>query len=331
MSICTISSFREAMLQPSLYFSTLHDIHPINNSITRSKHLVECRAFIADSEVYIYAPISIEATSLVLSAHGILATTKGALSNIDIYHNELCCDMLSGKHCSIFIEKIAHGQLLSEMIYTLRRSTLLRGMSALKATLDRYNISLGNLHPENIIVDDKYRWHPIRCYYVTRGAEKDAAAFRHIEEQIMTYALLDDEACGIELCEPLSNYNANSRERYPLCEERRRVMVDGLFGFCNGTDDMVIAAEYIDASDFVEGRAAVTTRNGAMGLIDANGREIIATRYDKVVYNPNNGRSWVCKDGLWAQFDYNGETLSEWQDKDECYIEEVSEREYEYQ
>lgn len=81
------------------------------------------------------------------------------------------------------------------------------------------------------------------------------------------------------------------------------------FGYVDADNRPVIAAQYLWAGDFHEGRAEVETPTG-MGLIDRRGGYVIPPRYEIVEYDPATSVSRVRQNGRWALFDYLGRRLT---------------------
>ena len=306
MAICTIVEFREAMLhtETSLRGLELTDVE--FDTISRTRHFVECFATLGNRRVIIYAPISPQAMQLARRAEKALAPTDSrTVSPYTIYEEALL--LSNGKRVSIIIERPLRGTPLGEMLFTLQHNTLCEGFEKFRNELIENNISHNNLHADNILIDNTSAWHCIRQYYATSPSGGDDKAFESIEALIEQHAMADG---GYErsLHEVFAEYQTD----IALTSCRRRVEERGLVGFEDEQGKRVIECKYGWASDFVEGRAMVATPEGLMGLIDSDGQEIIEARYEELEYDVETGRTWVCQNGLWAEFDYQGQQLSDW-------------------
>lgn len=310
MAICTIVEFREAMLHPKTALQGIEIEEVEIDTISRTRHFVECYATMENRRVMLYAPISPTAMSLARGAERTLRGVESrAISPLLIYEDALLLN--NGRRVAIIIERPLRGTPLSEMLFTLQHSTLKKGFEEFCNILKENNISHNNLHADNIIVDNTSAWHCIRQYYSTTPTGGDSEALAAIEALIERHALSDG---GYEssVHDILSSYQTN----IALTSYRQRVEEGGLVGFDNEQGERVIECKYGWASDFVEGRATIATPDGRMGLIDSDGHEIIEPRFEELEYDCTTGHSWVCHEGLWAEFDYVGKQLSDWSNED---------------
>ena len=306
MAICTIVEFREAMLHPetALRDIVIEDIEI--ETISRTRHFVECYATMENRRVIIYAPISPQAMTLARGAAEALSSVSSrTISPYAIYEDAL--QLNNGRRCSIIIERPLRGTPLGEMLFTLQHNTLAKGLADFRNALINNNISHNNLHIDNILVDNTSAWHCIRQYYATTPSGGDSEALKSIEALIERHALADG---GYE--DAVHDIVASYQTSIALTSYRRRVEEGGLVGFENERGERVIECKYGWASDFAEGRAMVATPDGRMGLIDSDGHEIIEPRFEELEYDCTTGRSWVCHEGLWAEFDYEGQQLTDW-------------------
>ena len=310
MAICTIVEFREAMLHTETSLRGLEITDVELDTISRTRHFVECSATMDNRRVIIYAPISPQAMQLARRAEELLATADSrTISPYAIYEDAL--QLNNGKRTSIIVERPLRGTPLSEVLFTLQHNTLREGFEKFRKALTNNNISHNNLHADNIIVDNTSAWHCIRQYYATSPSGGDDKAFESIEALIERHAMADGDY-ERSLHEVFAEYQTD----IALTSYRRRVEDCGLVGFENEQGERVIECKYGWASDFVEGRAMVATPEGYMGLIDSDGQEIIEARYEELEYDVETGRTWVCQNGLWAEFDYHGQQLSDWSRED---------------
>ena len=305
MDICTIVEFREALLTPEDSFATLGALKADINTLCRTRHFAECRATISGRKALIYAPITPQAAGYAKRAAELLSKIEArGITPFELHFSEL--KLRSGRCCLAVVEYPLYGTPLSEAVYTLEYETLISGLSALEATLANNNISHNNLQIDNIIVDNTSTWHLLRQYYTSEASGGDNKAFESLRQHIERHAVKRSEHS--EFHEELAPYSTSLFTK----ENRQQVSENGLVGFNNEHCKRVVECKYLWASDFVEGRAMVTTPEGLMGLINSDGQEIIEARYEELEYDVETGRTWVCQNGLWAEFDYQGQQLSDW-------------------
>ena len=316
MGICTINTFRTALQFSDRYISLPKGITPHLQSLTRSKHFVECEAVVGYTPVMIYAPISGEAMRLALVANQAVAAARGDILHFGIHHNALRVDIPQSLCCSIIVEELPEGyKPLRELLYFSQRTTLISALEVLRSKMIKYDISHNNLHIDNIVVDEAGAWHLRRLYYATRGAGGDEAAFDALRIAIADNAM-SDAVSAMLANEELSSYDAHANKlcSEPLIENRRRFSDKRGYGFMDEKGSVVIEPRYSWAEHFAEGRAMVRDRAQRAGMIDRNGREIIPLIYDNVIFSAECGTVWVERDELWVEFDYNGKRIGEWRD-----------------
>ena len=79
--------------------------------------------------------------------------------------------------------------------------------------------------------------------------------------------------------------------------------------YVDKTGKQVISGGFIDAGDFEEGRAVVETAGG-YGLIDSNGKFVVAPVYDDLDWDSYNNIATATKDGKSGLFSRTGEALT---------------------
>lgn len=85
-----------------------------------------------------------------------------------------------------------------------------------------------------------------------------------------------------------------------------------LWGYCNGSGEMVIPARYSYAGPFLHGRAAVV-ENGLYGAIDITGKIVIAPAYDYLeVCAGGFILAGLSQQGVWV-FDLNGNEIARYE------------------
>lgn len=325
MNICTIVEFRAAVDDPRRRLRQLSDARRIAEAgICRSTLFAECRMAWRGQEWLLHAPIALRSMERAERAAMTLRAIAEPIGDYRILRDEIVVDTATGAACDAVVELLPAGQLLSQAVAGMEAERLSRSIGELRRRLQRADISHNNLSPDNIAVDAFGGLHPIRLHYVTAGFGGDDEALARLESYAAQHAL-----CSADTLHDVAAAYRARRVGSPaahlwtgnMFEDRVRVRDAGGYGFVDADGRAVIAPIYFWADDFREGRAAVQGFDSRMGLIDKNGREIIATRYDIVEYDADTGCSWVCLDSLWAQFDYAGERISEWLPRSECDIE----------
>jgi hypothetical protein len=312
MKECTITQFRNAAMHPDSCLRRCKNIEFDLESLTRTKYFAECRAELEDESIMVYAPITAEALTMVECANVALPAASNHVSRLKVMEDEMLCSGLSSHYCAIIVEPLPLGISLSEALYTYRYERLASGLEALRTELQRHDISINHLHPDSIIVDRNNCWHVIRPYYATRGFGGDSEAFEKLMELIRRYALSDTYECGM-LHEGFAAYGTNGgRTTYPASEGMRRFSTSEGFGFEDEAGNVIVAAIYRCASDFLEDRAVVESHNGKWGVIDRLGRYIIGMEYDYIEFDVDDGTSEVSLHDQTATFDYFGQQLTEW-------------------
>ena len=316
MSTCSTFEFRNALCMPYKMLSTLKNIESLIDTLTRSKYFAECRIREDRGESLLYAPIDKE--SLRMVHHANLALNKAydnGFIRLEILNDEMLrlnAQSMTLEHttyCTLAIERLPEGRTLGEAIKELSREELLHGLAMLDAELRRYDISHNNLTADNIIVDANNRWLPIRQYYTRRGYGGDTKALNALHELITTYHTTSTTVDISQLKPWRDMANINDSE---LHDGRRRCTTSRGVGFEDEYGTLVIEDKYLAASNFMENRAIVTTKNMEMGLIDSRGHEVIEAIYDHVRYSEDSGKSIVVCNKLCAIFDYNGKQISKW-------------------
>lgn len=325
MNRCSIFEFRNAVTMPTLLLAKLRSADMDHTSLTRTRYFAECCATIDDDEINIYAPLEDESLHLAHRANLALQRPyREGFVRLEILDNEMQHTALDDTHatisgrCTLIVERMPEGNPLMNVINSMSRQELLLGLEELDARLKHHDISHNNLKLENIIVDNYGRWHPIRQYYTCRGYGGDSNSFEMLREIIYKYTT-PLESVDISKLEPWCN--RPTVELDALLEGRRQLRTAEGIGFEDESGEVVIAPQYLWASDFMENRATVRNRDNRMGVIDRMGKEIIPTIYDSVEYSVESGKSIVRCNGLVAIFDYNGLQITPWHERDSVVTE----------
>lgn len=312
MDICDIVQFRNALMCAEDALATLKPLRFEQGSLMRTKYFAECRVEVAGREAMLYAPITPTSMDMARCAFEALHNTD--LASFVIINDEMLCTGIVPHRCSLIVDYIVEGSLLSEALYTHERETLESGLAEFVERLQRYDVSINHLHPDSIIVDGRGHWHIIRPYYATRGAGCDNEAIDIIRELIAKNALTGVDSSMLH--EGFSPYGtldvATGRLRYAPSEGMRRFDTLRGTGYEDERGVVVIDACYLTASDFLEDRAVVETINHKWGVIDRRGRYIVEAAYDAIEFDVETGNSRVVRNGEYATFDYFGVRISEW-------------------
>lgn len=309
MDICTITDFREALRNPDLHFASIGDIIPDSSTFCRTTLFAECRALLHGQPIMLYAPISAKSLDYALRAMGAMRfTSEGDLRPLRILADEMLRPGAAGR-CTIVMERLPYGETLEELLNGNCHDHLLRGLDELEQRMRHFDLSHNNLIPKSIIVDDDYRWWPIRQYYTTSNFGGDESALTALRTKIGRTQHLSD------VYSDPHDEQQNNRRYHALIEGRRRRISDEGIGFEDENGDLVIACQYAWVDDFTEGRSVVISPDNRVGVIDKQGAYIIPMCYDDIVFDVQTGISEVYNGALVAHFDYTGKQLDEWQER----------------
>lgn len=112
----------------------------------------------------------------------------------------------------------------------------------------------------------------------------------------------------------LDGVDFSDREWVGIVSEDRILFSKGKrYGYLDMMNNVVIDAQFIRAEPFHEGRAAVETDKG-VGLIDKQGRWIIAPEFEDVNWSPDYNIATVNSEKGWALYDSLGNRRSRYYD-----------------
>lgn len=311
MDICTITEFREALLDSHYTLTPLSRVEADIESIHRSTYFAECRARLNGEAALLHVPITRHSMSVAMRANAALYASRGDrhMTPFRVYGAAMQLPHTS-RRCTVIVEPLSDSVPLAQALHESNYQRLMEGLEGLQTMLDSYDISHNNLTIGNIVVDRKGGWRPIRQYYTTRGRGGDSGSFqslaRAIEELAPREAILCDTA-------PYTTRHI-SESHPPLVEGLRRISTPDGVGFEDEHHNVVIAPRWQWADDFREGRAAVMSHDGLMGLINKRGEEVIPVIYNDIQYSTTTGESWVSNGHGWALFDYCGVQITDWQE-----------------
>lgn len=311
MEICTTSQFLCSLKYPESRLRTMHNISCAPETFLCDKHIAMMEGCFNGVDMLFYGAITANGLRVVREAAA--CATKIEYCDIRIVEEEILYSGL-GKGCSpLIMESIPEGIKLSEAIYTFSQSRLDKGLKEFKARLKRLDISHNNLRLRNIIIDCDNIWHTVCNYGISHGFGGDKESFTAIERKIERDALPDNPTEKMREQQHLYNIITDDEGHtiYPIVESRRRFTSQNGVGFKNKNGDIVIADEYLTATDFCSNRSVVQLKSGKMGIIDRKGRYIIEPKYSSINFNPTNGISIVRDGELEIRFDYCGKQIEE--------------------
>lgn len=211
------------------------------------------------------------------------------------------------RRCSVVVEELPAGEQLDRLLpMGCCAASLIRQLKQLEQTLAHLGMAHNNLKAENLYLTEQGKRLLIRPHRLSfeGPTEEDRLAFRALEALIREYDLPD--------AAPLTPEPTPQEEGLiavgPMCDERILVCRDGLYGYMDCEGRVVIEPQYRWADDFREGRAEVESHEG-FGVIDKEGRPIIAARFDGVDYDDMEGVIHVRLGEEWMLFGYNGKPL----------------------
>ncbi len=209
----------------------------------------------------------------------------------------------------------------------------LRAVDALEQEMKRFKISPRRLSAKSVAIDSGGALYPIFIHnleYDRNGRLEErctlkCAALRDdilniVQSENRYSAAFSGEfnqltllAYGTRYAEIFTGHIAYGTPH----EERVWVNDDGLFGYVNMSNEVIVPSIYLWAGNFAEGRAIVRSEEG-FGAIDTSGKIILAPKYAGISFDVDSGFIYAKQkidnedgdDAFWAQFSYTGEQLS---------------------
>ena len=264
------------------------------------------------NKMLFYAPITSTGATMIREA--MACAIRTSYCDINIVENEIVYSGLSSGSCLLAMESMPEGARLNEALYTYSMSRLQRGFDEFKRRLRKLDISHNNLSTSNIIIDEESHWHTICNYNLSNGFGGDKRSFMAIERKINDIAMPDETPTKVLEQQHLHNIttDADGFTIYPIVESCRRFTSRNGVGFKDRDGNVIIADEYLSATDFMCNRSVVQLKNHKMGIINRKGRYIIEPKYSSIYYNPMDGISIVHDGELETRFNYLGEQIEEW-------------------
>lgn len=312
MDICTTSQFLCSLKYPQSRLRTLHNLICDPETFLCDKHIALMEGSIDYNKMLFYAPITSTGAAMIREA--MACAIRTSYCDINIVENEIVYSGLSSGSCLLAMESMPKGARLNEALYTYSMSRLQRGFDEFKRRLRKLDISHNNLSTSNIIIDEESHWHTICNYNLSNGFGGDRRSFMAIERKINDIAMPDETPTKVLEQQHLHNIttDADGFTIYPIVESCRRFTSRNGVGFKDRDGNVIIADEYLSATDFMCNRSVVQLKNHKMGIINRKGRYILEPKYSSIDYNPMDGISIVHDGELETRFNYLGEQIEEW-------------------
>lgn len=312
MDICTTTQFISSLKYPQSRLRTLHNIIYYPDTFLCDKHIATLEGLMDGEEYLFYAPITIKGSSMIRKTLSCARDTH--FCDIGVVENEILYSGIGTSSCLLAMESVPQGVRLNEAIYTHSTSSLINGLKAFKSRLKSLDISHNNINHNTIVIDDNNNWHSICNYGLQYGYGGDEESFIALEHNINNLGIPDKPtAKSLEQLRLHSvTTDGDGNIVYPIVEACRRFTSRNGVGFKDRYDNVIIADDFLWATDFSCNRAVVQLKNSKMGVIDRKGRYIIPPLYSSVVYNPTDGISIVHDGELETRFNYLGEQIEEW-------------------
>ena len=318
----TIQTFTRALLTPDLAFGELADARAVTGpeglpQLMRTTRFAEAEIEWQGRHWLLSLPLSssaIHTVERVASRIGRLHTEW--LTPYRILPGEMrwCTPTGAELRCDLVLQHLPEGLSFREALCRESTERLLSALDTLREALRGLDFAHGNLRDTNL------RWAggrfiPLRYHDARFGhPEIDDPAFEALRERILR------ESGPMVVSDVGKAYNpllklTGHRWVHPISEGLACVEDDSGWGYVDPENRVVIPSIFEWADSFHEGRAEVKTATG-MGLIDRRGAWVIPPVYEIVDYDPVESNVYVCKGGLWAEFDYLGRQQSDFGERE---------------
>lgn len=213
--------------------------------------------------------------------------------------------------CDLLLHRLPEGERLDSAVTHIDAAVLLRAVADLRDEFLRCGIRHRNLKPSNLLWCGDEGLHPLRCWYTV--AESDAAAiereFDAVEEYVKSFSEFAAGSICAEGCEGLLSEGID--EIYPPSDMMVMIRRGELYGYAHMDGRIAVEPCYVYAEPFGENRAVVSRGAGRMGVIDREGRYIVAAEYDMACFDAVSGETTVLRGrSVAGRFDYFGRLLS---------------------
>lgn len=322
--IPTLQQFSRALLTPDLSFAALSDAQAATGTdglprLRRTTRFAEAEIDWRGRRWLLFLPLTPAALPRIeRTASALRRITSDSLALYRILPGELRWHDGAGteRRADLVLQHLPEGKTFEEALLAEERGRLETALDALEAELRRIGFAHRNLTPDNL------RWCggrfvPLRYHDAEIGGPNDdAEAFEALRRQIAGAA---GPQCVCDTRTPYDPLGRLTGHRWTSNVFEGLVCVedDGGFGFVDTDNRPVIAAQYLWAGDFHEGRAEVQTASG-MGLIDRTGAYVIPPEYEIVDYDPARSVVRVRQQGRWALFDYLGRRITQFGTENEA-------------
>ncbi len=318
----TIQTFIRALLTPDLAFHSLASARAVVGpdgwpQLMRTTRFAEAEIEWEGRRWLLSLPLS---SSAILSVER-TASRIGRLNTVwltpyRILSGEMqwCSPTGEEQRCDLVLQYLPEGLSFPEALRREPAERLLTALDTLQKELRGLNFAHGNLRETNLRwVGDRFI--PLRYHDARFGhPEIDEPAFEALRERVLRESGSMQVSDATAAYDPLLKLTGH-RWVYPIFEGLACVVDDSGWGYVDPENRVVIPSTFEWADNFHEGRAEVITKTG-MGLIDRQGAWIIPPVYDIIDYDPVESNVYVCKDGLWAEFDYLGRQQSEFGERE---------------
>ncbi len=306
----SIIAFAEFLVSEHRSFRTLEGVVPIIENgapkISRTTLFAEAMVTIGNQTYLLCMPLSGKIDSAIAQTCASLERLRpAALTEYRVLTAEITLtdSMAREVPCDLVLHAIPTGESLDKAVTHIATKRLRDALELLKCKVVKIGFLHGNLKPANLIYGDDGRLYPIRYHYAHLNAEPERILeeFNRIEQFIAAHPEV------AEIGEYTSPTEYEKRlpfdEIFPMHDLLRRVRHNGLYGYIDSSDRIVIEPQFDYAEDFFENRAVVRTIEGKMGVIDRNCHFVIEPIYDMVgfedgVFEARLGDKWITIDFL---------------------------------
>lgn len=311
--IPAMTSFKEALSAPALYFKRLRLAEPLlcNGSVIvrRTYSVIETEIYFNERHFLLFLPFSDESVRHIEELEYIARDrSRGPLIENRILREELSLfDSLGNKHSfDVILQELPSGVLLKDAVNRYRADDLRAAVLKMKQRLDAIGFCHHNLNPSNVIICNSGVARPLRYWYAeweTFSNNDISKLTEYIDSN--SYGELDAVLPSLLVRDCEAEYEAESSKYDGI----KRCCKCHRYGFVDNDGRQITPFVYSWASDFCEGRAIVADKN-KMGVIDSSGRKILSVSYESVKFDVETGCFTAIKNGFCYLKNYEGETIS---------------------
>jgi hypothetical protein len=324
--VATLQQFSRALLSPALALATLANARTIADRngiprLMRTTRFAEAEIEWQGSHWLVAMPLTNAALPHIeRMVSAIKKLNTDYLTEFRILPHEMCLtDEWSGAEYSIdlVLHRLPSTVGFAEAVLIEPKENLLAALDSLQEEMSKLKFTHNNLHESNLRWVGS-RFIPIRYYDAQIGdkSDSDIAAFDELRNKIICTQPSPMKQTLHDITMPYHAISRLTGHRWTSHVFEGLVCVedDNGFGFVDTDNNPVIAAQFIWAGDFHEGRAEVQASTG-MGLIDRQGCYVIPPEYEIIDYDHIASVVHVRQGGKWALFDYLGRQMTKFNDK----------------